>query len=113
MQAGQMEPDLYVFDYVGSSLYNFRWEQARAKYPSSTIHRQLLNHLPNHEAISDKAGLTRNLRAYCLKHNVEMFRLIPACFELDFAKPEACELEIKKFIEFFWQCSDKLNLRDS
>ena len=105
-----MDENLYKIFYIASSLYHFRWEQVRPKYlNSNSIHRQLVNHLPNHEAISDKAGLTRNLRSHCFKNDIEMFKMLPVCFELNFGKPEICEVEIKKFLDFFWHCSDKIS----
>lgn len=62
-----MDSNMYPIPHIASSLFHFRWEQTRAKHCSNSIQRQLFNHLPMHEAISDKVGLTRNLRAYCLK----------------------------------------------
>ena len=53
---------------TSSSIFHFRWEQARPKYQNNqTIHKQLYNHLPNHEAISDKCSLVKNLKLFCEK----------------------------------------------
>ena len=85
-----MDPNKYISLDVDSSLFHFRWEQTRPKYQSNSIYKQLVNHLPNHEAISDKVGLTKHLKHYCLKYDEEMFRIIPVCFEFNFGNLDIC-----------------------
>jgi hypothetical protein len=78
--------------YLDNSIFHFRWEQARPKYyninPST---KQILNHLPNHEAISDKGNLHENLKIYCEKYEEYMYRMVPVSFILDFANSESIE----------------------
>ena len=54
---------------IASSIFHFRWEQTRPKYYNSqSVNKQILNHLPNHEAISDKCSLVKNLKVFCEKN---------------------------------------------
>ena len=93
--------------YSDSTIFHFRWEQARPKFHTQNIHKQLLNHLPNHEAISDKGSLLKNLKVFCEKHEEELFKIIPVCFEFNFGDLDLCEVEIKRFVEFYWENNER------
>lgn len=67
--------DLGFIFCIDSSLYHFRWEQVRPKYHYPIkIQKQVENHVPNHEIVSDKLKLVNCLRAYYEKVEKERER---------------------------------------
>ena len=64
----------------------------RPKFHNATApHRQVINHLPNHEVLSDKNKLLEVLKSYCDKNNEPLFRILPASFSLDFSSHDTIE----------------------
>lgn len=36
-----------------------------------------------------------------------MYKLVPVSFILDFANEEAIETEMKRFVQFYWECNNQ------
>ncbi len=69
-------------------LFNFKWEPTSAGINYERLgkfgYKQLVNHIEGHGALTTKDQLFYNMKAYCEKKNLDVYKMIPLTFAVDF-----------------------------
>lgn len=69
-------------------LFNFKWKPTSAGINFERLgkfgYKQLVNHIEGHAALTTKDQLFYNMKAYCEKKNIDVYKIIPLTFAVDF-----------------------------
>ena len=71
-----------------TKLFNFKWKPTSSGIEFQTLgkygHRQIVNHIEGHHALTNKDELYHNLQKWCEKNSKKIGDYLPLTFSLDF-----------------------------
>lgn len=81
-----------ISDY--SKIFNFKWKPFShgIRYDQLSLYgqKQLVNHIANHEEITMKDNMFKNLSSYCQRNGLDVFNYVPLTFVLEYDSDKLC-----------------------
>jgi hypothetical protein len=85
-------------------LYNFKWQPISRGIAFDQINnfgtRQLINHVQEHPQLTTKDRLFENLVMLCEQRKIDVFKIVPITFMIQFDSAQS-SFELEKFITYF------------